>query len=93
MIKFLNRYKNNRISLIKLNIKSPTDLYWLVNLDKFFKIEINTFNFVFGRQLIQQDEKKRLYPIAFFSKKLYGLEFNYSIYNKKLIVIIELFKE
>ncbi len=31
--------------------------------------------------------------MAFFLKKLYKLEFNYFIYNKELIIIIELFKE
>jgi len=31
--------------------------------------------------------------VAFFSKKLYRLELNYSIYDKELIAIIESFKE
>ncbi len=43
--------------------------------------------------LYNEMKKKRLYLIIFFSKKLYRLELNYLIYNKELIVIIELFKE
>ncbi len=51
------------------------------------------FDFIFGGQFVQRDEEGRLYFITFFLKKLYKLEFNYLIYNKELIVIIELFKE
>ncbi len=65
----------------------------MVNLDKLFEVEIDTFNFVFKRQFVQRDEKERLHLIVFFLKKLYKLEFNYFIYNKELIAIIKLFKE
>ncbi len=65
----------------------------IIDPDKLFEVEINVFDFVFREQLIQRNEERRLHPIAFFLKKLYKLEFNYPIYNKELIVIIELFKE
>ena len=65
----------------------------IIDPNKPFEVEIDMSDFVFGGQLVQQDEERRLYPIAFFSKKLYRLEFNYFIYNKELIVIIESFKE
>ncbi len=65
----------------------------IINIDKFFKVEIDISDFAFERQLVQRDEKRRLYLIAFFSKKLYKLELNYLIYNKELIIIIESFKE
>ncbi len=65
----------------------------IVDPDKSFEIETNMSDFAFGRQFIQRDEEGRLYFIVFFSKKLYRLELNYLIYNKELIVIIELFKE
>jgi RNase H-like domain found in reverse transcriptase len=32
-------------------------------------------------------------PIAFFSKKFYGVELNYPIYNKEFLVIISVIKE
>ncbi len=51
------------------------------------------FDFIFGGQFIQRNKEKRLHFITFFSKKLYRLEFNYPIYDKKLITIIESFKE
>ena len=65
----------------------------IINIDKFFKVEIDISDFASERQLVQRDEKRRLYLIAFFSKKLYKPELNYFIYNKELITIIELFKE
>ncbi len=65
----------------------------IIDPDKFFEVETNVFDFIFGRQFVQRNEKRRLYFITFFSKKLYRLEFNYPIYNKELIAIIESFKE
>ncbi len=65
----------------------------MIDLNKPFEIETDTFDFTFKRQLAQRNEKRRLHPIAFFSKKLYKLKLNYPIYNKKLIVIIKSFKE
>jgi len=65
----------------------------MINPNKPFEVEINIFNFVFKKQFIQRDEKERLYPIIFFSKKLYKLELNYFIHDKELIAIIESFKE
>ncbi len=65
----------------------------IIDLNKLFEIEINISDFAFGKQFVQWNEKERLYLITFFSKKLYRLEFNYSIYNKELMIIIELFKE
>ncbi len=65
----------------------------MIDLDKLFEVEINMFDFAFRRQFIQRNKKERLYPIAFFSKKLYRLELNYLIYNKELMAIIKSFKK
>ncbi len=65
----------------------------IIDLDKLFEIKINTSDFIFGRQFVQQDEEERLHTIAFFLKKLYKLKLNYPIYDKELITIIKLFKE
>ena len=42
--------------------------------------------------LNQSDEKKRLYPIIFYSRKFTAPELNYDIYDKKLLTIINSFK-
>ncbi len=65
----------------------------IVDPNKPFEIETNISDFIFKEQFVQRNEKKRLHPITFFSKKLYRPEFNYSIYDKELIAIIESFKE
>ena len=42
--------------------------------------------------LNQPDEKKRLYPIIFYSRKFTVPKLNYDIYNKKLLAIVNNFK-
>ena len=41
----------------------------------------------------QSDDKKRLHLIAFHSKKLTNAELNYEIHDKKLLTIINSFKQ
>ena len=42
--------------------------------------------------LSQPDEKKRLNPIIFYSRKFTVPELNYDIYDKKLLTIVDNFK-
>ena len=42
--------------------------------------------------LSQPDEKKRLYPIIFYSRKFIAPELNYDIHDKELLVIVDSFK-
>lgn len=42
---------------------------------------------------MQKDKNGKLYPVAYFSKKLNPAEYNYTIYNKELLAIIRAFKE
>ena len=42
--------------------------------------------------LSQFDEKKRLHPIIFYSRKFTASELNYDIYDKKLLAIVNNFK-
>ena len=42
----------------------------LLDLSKLFEVEANSLDYIIGRQLGQRDENRKLYPIAFFSKKL-----------------------
>lgn len=71
-----------------------TELILLIpDPDKPFEVETDTSEFALGGQLGQQDKEGRLHPVAFYSKKLYRLELNYSIHDKELMAIIEAFKE
>ena len=40
----------------------------------------------------QLDEKNRLYPVTFYSRKFTTLKLNYNIYDKELLTIINSFK-
>ncbi len=60
---------------------------------KLYEIDIDVSNFVIGVQLGQQDDQNKLYPIIFFSQRFHKTEFNYLVYNKELIVIVETLKE
>ena len=42
--------------------------------------------------LSQLDEKGRLHPVTFHSRKLNSAKLNYEIYDKKLLAIIDAFK-
>ena len=55
-------------------------------------VETDLFNRVLGGVLLQLCEKDSdWYPVAFYSKIMYNAEYNYPIYNKKLIAIIKAF--
>ena len=41
----------------------------------------------------QSDDKKRLHLIAFYSRKLTDAELNYEIHDKKLLAIVDFFKQ
>ena len=65
----------------------------LLDLSKPFEVEANSLDYAIGGQLGQRDENGKLYPMAFFSKKLSSTQLNYPIYNKELLAIVEAFKE
>ena len=55
-------------------------------------VEIDTNRIVLGSILSQPDEKKRLYPIIFYSRKFTAPELNYDIYDKELLSMVDSFK-
>jgi hypothetical protein len=64
----------------------------ILRLDLLFKVKIDALDYALSSVLGQRKDKM-LYSIAFYSKKLHGLELNYLIYHKELIAIIEVFKK
>ena len=56
-------------------------------------VKANASNYVSAEILSQRDKKEVLYPVAFFLKKYSLAEYNYEIYNKKLITIVYCFEE
>ena len=63
------------------------------NSDYKIVIKIDALNYVFRDILSQYNENGILYSIIHFLKKHNLAECNYKLYNKKLIIIIYIFKE
>ena len=55
-------------------------------------IETDASDFAIGAVLSQQDEKNRLHPVAFHSRKFQPAEINYEIHDKKLLTVVDTFK-
>jgi len=55
-------------------------------------LKTDLFNYVNNEVLSQYDDKKTLYSVIFYSKNLSLTECNYKIYDKKLLIIIQVFK-
>ena len=55
-------------------------------------IETDTSKIALNLILSQPDEKKRLYPVIFYSRKFTASELNYDIYDKELLTIVNSFK-
>lgn len=56
-------------------------------------IKVDSSDYISGGIIMQKDENGKLYPVAYFSKKLNPAECNYTIYDKELLAIIRAFKE
>ncbi len=55
-------------------------------------LEINSFNYVNNEVLSQYDDEEVLHSIVFYSKNMSSAECNYKIYDKELLIIIQVFK-
>ena len=55
-------------------------------------IKTDISRIVLGSVLSQPDEKQRLCPVIFYSRKFTAPELNYDIYDKKLLTIVNSFK-
>ncbi len=55
-------------------------------------LKINLFNYVNNEVLSQYDDEKTLHSVIFYSKNLSFAECNYEIYDKKLLIIIQVFE-
>ncbi len=55
-------------------------------------LEINSFDYINDDILSQYDNKETLHLMIYYSKNLSLAECNYKIYDKKLLIIIQVFK-
>jgi len=57
------------------------------------EIKPDASNYALGLVISQRGPDRKLYPIAFYSRKLTSIEINYKIYDKKLLAIIDCFEK
>ncbi len=71
-----------------------TETFILRHFDQIcdFILEINSFNYVNDEVLSQYDDENVLHSIVFYSKNMFFAECNYKIYDKKLLIIIQVFE-
>jgi len=61
--------------------------------EKSITLEINTLNEVIKACINQSDDKKCLHSIIYYNCKFTVAELNYKIHNKKLLTIVDSFKQ
>ncbi len=61
--------------------------------EKLITLKMNTSDEVIEACISQSNDKKCLHLIAFYSRKLTDAELNYKIHNKKLLTIVNSFKQ
>ncbi len=61
--------------------------------EKLITLKINASDEAIEACISQSDDKRRLHLIAFHSRKLTDAELNYKIHDKKLLVIVNSFKQ
>ena len=65
----------------------------IFELKKSITLKTNASDQTIKIYISQSNDKKRLYFIAFYSKKLTNAELNYEIHEKKLLIIVDSFKQ
>ena len=60
---------------------------------KLITLKTNALNQTIEACISQSDDKRRLHLIAFHSKKFTDAELNYEIHDKKLLIIVDSFKQ
>jgi len=60
---------------------------------KLIMLKMNASDEAIEACINQSDDKKHLHLIAFHSRKLTEAELNYEIHNKKLLIIVNSFKQ
>ena len=65
----------------------------MFNSQQLTVMKADTFNQVLDSVLSQRDKSRNLHLIAFFSQKFTESELNYEIHDKKLLAIVEAFKQ
>ena len=63
------------------------------NLELKIVLKTNISDFVLRAYLEQLDKEGKLYPIAYYLRKLLPTKLNYDVYDKELLVIVAAIKQ
>jgi RNase H-like domain found in reverse transcriptase len=55
-------------------------------------LETNVLDYTIVAYFAQFEKDGRRHPVAYFSRKITGPKYNYDIYDKKLLAVVEAFK-
>ena len=72
-------------------IKAPILIYYKQSFKTI--VETDFFNYINSEVFFNLRENELLYLIVFFTKNMNPTEYNYEIYDKKLLAIIQCFKQ
>jgi len=61
--------------------------------EKFIMLKMNASDEAIKTCISQSDDKRRLHSITYYNCKLTVAELNYEIHDKKLLVIVDFFKQ
>ena len=64
----------------------------LLDSEKPYILKTDVLNYAI-KSILKQKINKKLYSVAFYSRKFTNVKFNYKIYDKKLLTIIAIFKK
>ena len=65
----------------------------IFNLEREAILETNVLDYTVGVCLTQKGDNGKIRIMVFYSCKITGLELNYNIYNKELLVVVEALRE
>ena len=75
-----NKYKENQVLI-------------LFDSEKQIWVFADASNYALGAMICQKDEKERMRPVLFYSRKLLPAEMNYSTADKELLAIVQTLKK
>ena len=64
-----------------------------VNVEREIILETNMSNYISAAIISQYNDNRILHPVAYFSKKHSPAEYNYEIYDKESMALIQCFEE
>jgi hypothetical protein len=86
--------ENEQFAFEKLKRRfSETPILTIFDPEQLIVVKTDASDYAIGACLMQISKDGKLYPIAFYSKKMSSAEINYDIHDKELLAVITAFQE